>query len=103
MNSIITNDDEINIYGTDPNNPDTDGDGYNDGDEINAGSDPLDPCDPDTNSPTCDSDGDGIFNVDEIAGCTDPFIVDTDGDGLTDGEELTGTDDPSTALVPAGT
>jgi len=99
----ISNDDETNIYGTDPNNPDTDGDGYNDGDEINGGSDPLDPCDPDTNSPTCDSDGDGIFNVDELAGCSDPFNADTDADGLTDGEELTGTDDASTALVPAGT
>ena len=29
--------------GTDPNNPDTDGDGYNDADEIIEGSDPLDP------------------------------------------------------------
>lgn len=99
----ITNDDEINIYGTDPNNPDTDGDGINDGDEINNGSDPLDPCDPNPNSPNCDSDGDGVFNLDEQAGCTDPFIADTDGDGLTDGEEINGVDDPSTALVPAGT
>ena len=29
----LTDDDEINIYGTNPNNPDTDGDGINDGDE----------------------------------------------------------------------
>jgi hypothetical protein len=29
--------------GTDPNNPDTDGDGANDGDEVAAGTDPLDP------------------------------------------------------------
>ncbi len=87
----------------DPQNPDTDGDGINDGDEVNAGTDPCDGCDPDTNSPTCDSDGDGILNVDEIAGCTDPFVADTDNDGLTDGEELTGTDDPSTPLVPTGT
>jgi len=99
----ITNDDEVNIYGTDPNNPDTDGDGINDGDEINNGSDPLDPCDPNPNAPNCDSDGDGVFNLDEIAGCTDPFIADTDGDGLTDGEEINGVDDASTALVPAGT
>ena len=29
--------------GTDPNNPDTDGDSYNDGDEVEAGTDPTDP------------------------------------------------------------
>ena len=29
--------------GTNPNNPDTDGDGYSDGVELNAGSDPKDP------------------------------------------------------------
>jgi hypothetical protein len=29
--------------GTDPNNPDTDGDGFSDGVEVDAGSDPLDP------------------------------------------------------------
>jgi hypothetical protein len=29
------------FYGTDKNNPDTDGDGYNDGDEVNNGYDPL--------------------------------------------------------------
>ena len=99
----ITNDDEVNIYGTDPNNPDTDGDGINDGDEIANGSDPLDPCDPNPNSPNCDSDGDGVFNLDEVAGCTDPFIADTDGDGLTDGEEINGVDDATTTLVPSGT
>ncbi|MCK5123259.1 MAG: hypothetical protein KAQ87_03895 [Candidatus Pacebacteria bacterium] len=31
------------IYGTDPNNPDTDGDGYTDGDEVSKGYDPLVP------------------------------------------------------------
>jgi len=35
--------DEINTYGTLPNNPDTDGDFINDGDEINNNSDPSDP------------------------------------------------------------
>jgi|AntRauTorckE6833_2_1112554.scaffolds.fasta_scaffold00174_3 hypothetical protein len=33
--------DEINIHGTDPNNPDTDGDGYLDGVEVENGFDPL--------------------------------------------------------------
>jgi hypothetical protein len=34
--------DEINIYGTDPNSPDTDGDGYVDGTEVLYGFDPND-------------------------------------------------------------
>ena len=86
----ILNVDEINIYGTDPNNPDSDGDGINDGVEVASGSDPLDPCSPNTNSLNCDSDGDGILNVDEInIYGTDPFNPDTDGDGILDGIEVT--------------
>ena len=86
----ITNSDETTIYGTDPNNPDSDGDGINDGVEVASGSDPLDPCSPNTNSLNCDSDGDGILNVDEInIYGTDPFNPDTDGDGILDGIEVT--------------
>ncbi len=39
----LSNEDEELIYGTDPNNPDTDGDGINDGDEVAMGTDPLTP------------------------------------------------------------
>ena len=86
----ITNSDETTIYGTDPNNPDSDGDGINYGVEVASGSDPLDPCSPNTNSLNCDSDGDGILNVDEInIYGTDPFNPDTDGDGILDGIEVT--------------
>ena len=86
----ITNSDETTIYGTDPNNPDSDGDGINDGVEVANGSDPLDPCSPNTNAVNCDSDGDGILNVDEInIYGTDPFNPDTDGDGILDGIEVT--------------
>lgn len=35
--------DELAIYGTDPTRTDTDGDGVDDGDEVAAGTDPLDP------------------------------------------------------------
>ncbi len=42
-NDGLTNNDEINIWHTDPNNPDTDGDGYKDGDEVKNGYDPLVP------------------------------------------------------------
>ncbi len=66
--------------GTDPQDPDTDGDGLDDHTEIfREGTDPLDP----------DSDGDGLDDGEEINDYgTDPFEVDTDGDGLTDGEEV---------------
>lgn len=30
-------------WGTDPNNPDSDGDGFMDGDEVDQGKDPMDP------------------------------------------------------------
>ena len=57
--------------GTDPNNPDTDGDGCSDGQEVGAGTDPLEQCDV---TASCalpiDSDGDGCLNGD--AAETDP-------------------------------
>jgi hypothetical protein len=42
----LKNDDEEILYGTDPLNPDTDGDGFWDGDEVLALTNPLDPEDP---------------------------------------------------------
>jgi hypothetical protein len=72
-------------WGTDPFNPDTDGDMLPDGEEVMAhGTDPLDP----------DTDHDGLMDSDELMFGTDPLIPDTDGDGLSDGEEvmLYGTD-----------
>jgi hypothetical protein len=42
--SILTDaDGDEYFFGTDPTNPDTDGDGYLDGEEVANGSDPLDP------------------------------------------------------------
>lgn len=69
--------------GTDPESPDTDGDGANDGEEVDCGTDPLDGasvCAPDT-------DGDGRRDDEEAARGTDPENPDTDGDGFSDGEE----------------
>jgi len=40
-NDGLTHTEEIDVYHTDPANPDTDGDGMNDGDEVLAGRDPL--------------------------------------------------------------
>jgi hypothetical protein len=53
----LSDDDELNIHGTDPLLPDTDGDGLDDGDEVNQhGTDPLLP----------DTDGDGFGDGDEV-------------------------------------
>ena len=66
--------------GTDPNNPDSDGDGLTDGDEVNLYH---------TNPLKADSDGDGLKDGDEVKRYkTDPNKADTDGDGLKDGEEV---------------
>ncbi|MFV9690022.1 MAG: Ig-like domain-containing protein [Desulfobacteria bacterium] len=39
----IPDDDEIDVYGTDPENPDSDNDGFTDGYEVEHGSNPCDP------------------------------------------------------------
>ncbi len=41
----LSNADEVSMYGTNFAVADTDGDGVNDGDEVDAGTDPLDPSD----------------------------------------------------------
>jgi len=77
--------------GTDPWNPDTDGDGLLDGEEVyKYFTDPLKP----------DTDGDGLTDYDEIFTYkTSPIKADTDGDRLNDGEEIarkTGPNNPDT-------
>ena len=64
--------------GTDPQSADTDGDGLDDGEEIDLGTNPLVP----------DTDGDGISDGEEVyvAG-TNPLDDDTDDDSLPDGWE----------------
>jgi len=71
--------DELKI-GTDPNNPDTDGDGLLDGEEyLTYKTDPLNP----------DTDGDGLTDFEEVKSTgTNPLVADTDGDGLSDGDEV---------------
>jgi len=98
---------EIKLYGTDPNNSDTDGDGYSDGEEVRAGSDPLDPesfieteeqeqDNTEDNSELMkqDSDSDGLNDFLEQSYGTDPNNPDTDGDGYSDGEEVEAGYDP---------
>lgn len=82
----LTDLEEINTYCTSPINVDTDGDGIEDRVEV----DQLltDPNDTDT-------DDDGLLDSEEILIAddlivSDPLVVDTDGDGLTDHQEVTG-------------
>jgi hypothetical protein len=82
-NDGLSDYEEVGI-GTDPNDPDTDGDGINDSDEIAQGTDPTDP----------DSDDDGLDDGEEQAAGTDPNDPDTDGDGVNDGDEITNGSDP---------
>ncbi|RLG14242.1 MAG: hypothetical protein DRN71_03415, partial [Candidatus Nanohalarchaeota archaeon] len=84
----LTNEDEYE-YGTDPNNPDSDGDGMPDGWEADNGLNPLDP-----NDGNDDNDGDGLTNEDEYRHRTDPKNPDTDGDGISDGGEIANGTDP---------
>ena len=75
------------LFGTDPNDADSDDDGLLDGVEVAEGLDPQDPTDADL-----DEDGDGLTNREEIdVTGTDRLVADTDGDGLSDGDEVSTT------------
>ena len=66
--------------GLDPANPDVDGDGVADGDEVNLYL---------TNPWAWDTDGDGLSDGEELfSRLTNPLAWDTDGDGLGDGETV---------------
>jgi len=69
---------EVKQYGTNPLNPDTDADVLNDGDEVQRGTDPLRP----------DTDNDVLNDGDEVQRGTDPLNPDTDADDLRDGQEV---------------
>jgi hypothetical protein len=84
-----------NDTGTDPDNPDTDGDGLTDGDEVHTY-----PCDPND----ADTDDDDLEDGEEIdTHGTDPVDDDSDNDSYTDGEEVAaGTDPLDAASMPSG-
>lgn len=70
---------EVHQYMTNPNKADSEGDGLNDGDEVKRYK---------TDPNKADTDGDGLADGDEVSRKTDPLKTDTDGDGLTDGDEV---------------
>ena len=76
-NDGLLDDDELVIYGTDPDLFDTDGDGLNDGQELGVtyGTAPAD-----TNPAVFLEDTDPLTT-------TDPLLYDTDGGGTSDGNE----------------
>jgi len=77
--------------GTDKNNPDTDGDGLTDYEELFITfTNPLlwDTDGSGISDGDKDFDGDGLTNIQEMFYGTDPFNADTDGDGLSDYEEI---------------
>ncbi len=72
--------DQEEALGTDSKNADTDGDGLNDGEEVNKYK---------TNPLNNDTDGDGLNDNDEIYKYkTNPTNADSDDDGLNDGDEI---------------
>ena len=79
-NDGLSDNDEINIYATNPLSIDTDGDGLTDGAEvITYLTLPL----------VADTDGDGLTDGAEVnTYLTNPLLADTDLDGLTDGAEV---------------
>jgi hypothetical protein len=105
----LSDDDEVNVYGTLPDNPDTDADGLTDGEEVIVYD--TDPNDPDTDTDGMTDgwevqyglnpddasdagedllDGDGLTNLEEFVAQTDPTDPDTDDDWLDDGDEING-------------
>ena len=88
--------------GTDPLDPDTDGDGLRDGWEAEHGMDPRVPNDASDPrlAPDADPDNDGLANRRESELGTDPFQPDSDNDGLDDGWESRYADFGFDPLVP---
>jgi serine/threonine protein kinase len=81
--------------GTDPANPDTDGDGVRDGDEVLIYT---------TDPRNRDTDGDVLNDFDEISTYkTNPRLADTDSDGHSDGQEVTQGSDPLVPNPPTAT
>ena len=96
----LTNGQELEI-GTDPENPDSDGDGIIDGFDVGDSPGEAIACVTDADCPStpciaglcevdvprADSDQDGLLDEDEYVLGTDPYNADTDGDGVIDSQD----------------
>jgi len=85
-NDGISDQEELNVYKTNPYSQDTDGDGYNDWLELNSGYSPHNP--EKVKLEENDYDKDGLSDRMELNFHTDLTNPDTDGDGYKDGEEI---------------
>ncbi|MCU0484566.1 MAG: protein kinase [Anaerolineales bacterium] len=80
--------------GTNPNNPDTDGDGLSDAEEVNVhGTDPKNK----------DTDGDTLLDGKEVEIGTSPLNMDTDGDGIKDNIDESPLNLPTPTVTPTVT
>ncbi|MBA4388777.1 MAG: hypothetical protein C0404_12405, partial [Verrucomicrobia bacterium] len=84
----LTDGQEVLIYGTDPKKFSTIGDSYSDGWKVKWGIDPLSPADLLIGGTNVDFDVDGLTNFQEFQNGTDPRRIDTDQDGSYDGAEV---------------
>ncbi|PLX21939.1 hypothetical protein C0584_01215 [Candidatus Parcubacteria bacterium] len=84
--------DEIEVYETNPNSGDTDGDGYSDWLELNTGYSPLEARP--VKLAESDFDQDGLVDSLELKFKTKIKNKDSDGDGYDDGQEVYGGFDP---------
>jgi hypothetical protein len=82
----VPDQDEIKVYYTDWQNPDTDGDGYGDWLELISGFSPHNP--QPIKLEDCDFDNDGLSDRMELNFHTNLINPDTDNDGYNDGEEI---------------
>ena len=91
-NDGIIDYDEENIYYTDKNKADTDGDGYNDKIELTKGFSPHNP--KQVRLEDSDADKDGLSDRMELNFHTNLLNADTDDDGYSDGNEIKNGYDP---------
>ena len=94
-NDGVPDKDEIEIYKTNPDNPDTDDDGYSDFIELNSGFSPLNPIR--IKLEDSDFDEDGLSDKMELNFQSDLSNPDTDEDGYKDGDEVSNGYDPTKA------
>jgi hypothetical protein len=83
---------ELEVYATEIFNPDTDGDGYTDKEEIDSGYSPH--VGDGAHLTDVDSDGDGLTDAQELKEGTFINHKDSDNDGIPDGQEVREGTDP---------
>ncbi len=96
----LSDEDELNLYFTDPNRSDTDADGFADGEEIQHQYSPHVKL---KKMYELDTDKDGLNDWLEVNFKTKLNVVDTDADGISDYEEVMHAKDPLNSSLTATT